>query len=335
MGIMNAPAIHPDEALFSTTDPAYPIIPVCDHYAGSEKLMRKSLQLQRELGPIFDITFDCEDGAVHGAEQAHRELIVQLLLSPENRFKHVGVRVHDSNHPAWRADVDWFLEHAGSVIAHLTVPKVSGYDEAARIVEHIETRRNIFGLDQTPPIHLLIESQGALRDIWQIAALPGLRGLDFGIMDFVSSHCGAIPADAVRSPSQFDHRLVARAKTELVAAALAHGLIPAHNVTLNLSDPTATAGDATRAHREFGFLRMWSIHPLQIKPIVAALSPDFTTVAHAADVLLAAQRAAWGPIRHGNELFDRASYRGLWDTLRRAKQSGVELPATVLSTFFG
>jgi len=331
---MHSHPIHPDDALFSTTDPAYPIIPVCDHYAGSEKLMRKSLELQGELGPVFDITFDCEDGAVHGAEQNHRELIVRLLLSPENRFKRVGVRVHDSGHPAWRADVDWFLEHAGHVLAHLTVPKVSGYDEAARVVDHIETSRNIFGLEQPPPIHLLIESQGALRDVWRIAALPGLRGLDFGIMDFVSSHRGAIHPNAVRSPGQFDHRLLARAKTELVAAALAHGLVPAHTVTLDRVDATTIAQDVARAHGDLGFLMMCSIHPLQIKPIVTAFSPDFATITHAAEILLAAQRADWGPIRHGDELYDRASYRGLWDTIRRAKQSGIPIPLSVTTAFF-
>ena len=32
--------------------------------------MRKSLALQQELGPVFDITFDGEDGAAHGNEKA-------------------------------------------------------------------------------------------------------------------------------------------------------------------------------------------------------------------------------------------------------------------------
>ena len=30
-------------------------MPAVDHYAGSEKLMRKAVGLQAELGPIFDI----------------------------------------------------------------------------------------------------------------------------------------------------------------------------------------------------------------------------------------------------------------------------------------
>ena len=63
---------------------------------------------------------------------------------------------------------------------------------------------------------------------------PWLQVLDFGLMDFVSGHHGAIPASAMRSPGQFDHRLLARAKSEVVAAAIANGVVPAHNVTLDL-----------------------------------------------------------------------------------------------------
>ena len=46
---------HPKAVLFAGEKP-FPILPAVDHYAGSEKLMRKALQLQKELGPIFDIT---------------------------------------------------------------------------------------------------------------------------------------------------------------------------------------------------------------------------------------------------------------------------------------
>ena len=36
-----------------------------------------------------------------------------------------------------------------------------------------------------------------------IAATPWVQVLDFGLMDFVSGHHGAIPASAMRSPGQF------------------------------------------------------------------------------------------------------------------------------------
>jgi citrate lyase subunit beta/citryl-CoA lyase len=184
------------------------------------------------------------------------------------------------------------------------------------------------------PIHALVETHGALRDADEIAALPGMQVLDFGLMDFVSGHHGAIPAAAMRSPGQFEHKLLARAKTEVVAAALANGIVPAHNVTLDLKNPEATFADARRARSEFGFLRMWSIYPAQIQPIVDAMKPDYSEVQDASSILLAAQAADWGPIQYAGELHDRATYRYFWEVLQKAKVTGVELPAEAARAFF-
>ena len=130
----------------------------------------------------------------------------------------------------------------------------------------------------------------------------------------------------MKSPGQFDHPLVRRAKCEVASAALAHAVVPAHGVTLALDDPDAVRADARRAKTEFGFLRMWSIHPSQIEPIVRAFVPDASEVETAASVLAAAQDADWGPIRHDGKLYDRASYRYCWDVLQRARQAGALMP---------
>jgi citrate lyase subunit beta/citryl-CoA lyase len=159
--------------------------------------------------------------------------------------------------------------------------------------------------------------------------------LDFGLMDFVSGHHGAIPATAMRSPGQFEHRLLARAKAELVAAALAHGVVPAHNVTLDLKNTETTFADASRARNEFGFLRMWSIYPTQIQAIVDAMKPNFSEVTDAANILLAAQAAEWGPIQYDGELHDRATYRYFWEVLQKAKLTKVAIPAQADAAFFG
>ena len=60
--------MHPSEVLFQGSQPPMSI-PACDHYAGSEKLMHKSMALQQQMGPVFDITFDCEDGAAAGNDR--------------------------------------------------------------------------------------------------------------------------------------------------------------------------------------------------------------------------------------------------------------------------
>ncbi|MBC8863274.1 CoA ester lyase, partial [Escherichia coli] len=69
---------------------------------------------------------------------------------------------------------------------------------------------------------------------------------------------------AMRSPGQFEHPLVRRAKLEIAAACHAHGKTPSHNVTTEVRDMNVVAGDARRARDEFAFTRMWSIHPAQI-----------------------------------------------------------------------
>ncbi len=184
------------------------------------------------------------------------------------------------------------------------------------------------------PIHVLVETHGALHDAWDIAKLDGVQVLDFGLMDFVSGHHGALASSNMRSPGQFEHPLIARAKTEIVACALAHGVVPAHNVSLELKNPYSVFRDAWRARTEFGFLRMWSIHPSQIQPIVDAMKPDLREVVDAAGILLAAQRANWGPIQYSGELHDRATYRYFWELLQKAQVTGVKVPDEAAKAFF-
>jgi citrate lyase subunit beta/citryl-CoA lyase len=320
--------IHPSQALFEGERP-FPIIASCEHFAGSEKLIGKALALQEKLGPIFDITMDCEDGAPAGREQDHAEMIVAQQRSAANVHKMAGVRIHDYTHAAWKQDVDIVVAGAGNEIAYITIPKPTEVSQVAEMIHYIQSACETHKIDREIPIHVLIETHGALRDVFDIAALPWLQVLDFGLMDFISGHHGAIPASAMRSPGQFDHALLARAKSTMVAAALTHGVVPAHNVTLDLKNVYQTNADATRANREFGFLRMWSIYPAQIKPIVDAMAPDFSEVKAGCDILLAAQKASWGPIQHAGELHDRATYRYFWELVQRAHVSGLELPSEV------
>ena len=101
-----------------------------------------------------------------------------------------------------------------------------------------------------------------------------------------------------------------------------------------VASPDVAHGYARRARSEFGFLRMWSIHPRQIQPIVEAMRPDFAEVTEASGILLAAQNADWGPISWEGKLHDRASYRYYWELLRRAHATGVKLPAEARHRFF-
>jgi len=316
---------HPSTVLFAGERP-FPVLPAVDHYAGAEKLIRKAMVLQAELGPIFDITCDCEDGARAGAEREHAEMCAELIMSDDNRHGRIAARIHDVTHDHWQQDLEILIGRAGSRLPFVTLPKPRCADDVATQIAELRRIEKASGLAGEIPVHVLIETHGALREVWQIAALPGVESLDFGLMDFVSGHHGAIPGSAMKSPGQFEHPLVTRAKCEISAAALANGVVPSHNVTTELSDIDLIRNDARRARHEFGYLRMWSIHPNQILPIVEAMRPDFSEAQTATEILVAAQEADWGPIRHDGKLHDRASYRYYWELLQRARATGTPLP---------
>ncbi|MCA9673030.1 MAG: CoA ester lyase [Myxococcales bacterium] len=326
-------AKHPSEVLFAG-EKELPVIPACEHFAGSEKLITKALEMQAKAGGKFDITADCEDGAKTGHEREHMQMVVRLLGSELNKHGMMGVRIHDYTNSHWKSDVDLLIPEGGEKTAYITIPKPTAAAQVREMIEYIQAACHKHKIKREIPIHVLIETQGALRDVWQIAALPWLQVLDFGLMDFVSGHQGAVPSSAMRSPGQFDHKLIARAKTETVAAALANGVVPSHNVTLDLKNRYQTFADAKRARDEFGFLRMWSIYPTQIEAILDAMTPDFSSLKHASAIICKAQDADWGPIQHEGELHDRATYRDCWQLIERAKVFGVALSDEVNKRFF-
>ncbi len=325
--------MHPSDQLFES-EATLPMIPVCDHYAGSEKLMRKSLDLQQQLKGIFDITFDCEDGAAAGNELAHARLVAQLINTTDSTYQRVGIRIHDIGHASWKNDIDCILGGTADRLAYVTLPKVSGVAQTQRMIDYINEVVSKTGLARLVPIHVLIENYTALYEARQIAALPQVECLSFGIMDFVSAHYGTVPGSAMQSPGQFSHPLIQRAKLEIAAACHAYSKVPSHNVTTEIRDLTVVANDAARARSEFGYTRMWSIHPEQIRPIVSAFSPALTDIANAEAILLAASEKHWGPIHYQGKLHDRASYRYYWQVLQRAKQLGLTLSEPVLQRFF-
>jgi citrate lyase subunit beta / citryl-CoA lyase len=325
--------VGPREALFDAADRAADL-PVCDHYAGVEERMRKSLELQAELGPVFDVTLDCEDGAPVGGEVEHAHLVAELVMSAANRHGRVGARLHPADHPAFEREADTLIGRAGSRLAYLMVPKPSGIAEVERACAVIDHLINVHGHSRPIPVHVLIETHGALREANAIAAHPRVESLSFGLMDFVSAHRGAIPASAMSANGQFTHPLVVRAKLEISAACHAHAKTPSHCVVTEFNDMDALNSAAERASREFGYTRMWSIHPNQIRTIVDAFAPSAAEVDLAIAIIQAAQAAHWAPTSYLDTLHDRASYRYYWQVLERAHRTGQPLPAQARMEWF-
>ncbi|MDM4764931.1 aldolase/citrate lyase family protein [Pelomonas sp. SE-A7] len=325
-------ALHPQQALFEEGDAAT-ALPVVDHYCGVEARMRKSLELQGQMGPVFDVTLDCEDGAPIGGEAEHALLVAEMLTSPLNQHGRVGARVHPPGHSSFEADVDTLIAKAGDRLAYLMVPKPRSAAEVARACDFIDASCARRGKPR-PPVHTLIETHGALAEVQAIAAHPRIESLSFGLMDFVSAHRGAIPRSGLTVQGQFSHPLVVRAKLEIAAAAHAHGKTPSHCVVTEFKHAAALQEAATKAAREFGYTRMWSIHPNQIQPIIDAFAPSVAEIDEAVEILHAAQAAQWAPIQHRDTLHDRASYRFFWQLLQRAHATAQPLPAEARQAWF-
>ena len=294
--------------------------------------MKKSLLLQAELGPVFDVTLDAEDGAPVGGEAEHAQLIASVLAGPDNRFGRVGARLLPVQHPKFE-EVASIVLAAARAPAYLMLPKPRHLADVQRAAQAIDRLGG-----GSVPLHALIETHGALAGVHAIAAHPRIESLSFGLMDFVSAHRGAIPASAMGAKGQFEHPLVVRAKLEIAAACHAHAKVPSHSVVTEFKNKRALMDAATAACRQFGYTRMWSIHPEQIRTIVDAFTPSVAEVDQAVEIVTAARAANWAPIRHHDTLHDRASVRYFWQILERAYRTsyadGPQLPAEVRAAFF-
>jgi citrate lyase subunit beta / citryl-CoA lyase len=328
--------MHPRDVLLGAQAAAF-ALPVVDHYSGVEARMRKSLDLQAQLieefgACVMDVTLDCEDGAPSGGEAEHAKLIAALAVScspaVRNVATRVGTRVHAVDHPAFESDVNIIIKSAISRLSHVMIPKVESaadVQQAAQLIgaaggEHI-------------PLHVLIESSAAVSKAFEIAAHPRVQSISFGLMDFVSSHGGAIPASAMSAQGQFTHPLVIRAKLEIAAACHAHGKVPSHCVVTEFADTSKMQQAARQASQELGYTRMWSIHPAQVRPILQAFMPDAAAINIASKIIELGASKAWAPASFQGQLHDRASYRYYWQVLERAHHTGATLPATA-QTFF-
>ncbi len=328
--------MHPRQVLLGSQAAAFSL-PVVDHYCGVEARMKKSLALQAELieefgACVMDVTLDCEDGAPSGQEISHANALLALVKSSPVAIKNIapriGVRVHAVDHAAFADDVRIIVGGAAKRLAYVMIPKVESaadVDVAAQAIDQAG------GLQL--PLHVLIESSAAVSQAFEIAAHPRVQSISFGLMDFVSSHGGAIPASAMTAQGQFSHPLVIRAKLEIAAACHAHGKVPSHCVVTEFADTAKMQQAAIQASQTLGYTRMWSIHPAQVRPILQAFAPQASEIALASKIIAIGAENTWAPASFEGQLHDRASYRYYWQMIERAHHTGAALPSQMQAYF--
>lgn len=165
------------------------VLPVCDHYSGVEVRMRKSLQLQAEMmqefgACVFDVTLDCEDGAPVGGEADHAAMVVALAVLAADQAR-VAVRVHPVDHPAFEADMSLIAGKLSRQLCHIMVPKVESLADVLKAEQAL-----LAASADNLPLHVLVESPLAVRNVFEIAAHPRVQSISFGLMDFVPPMAG-------------------------------------------------------------------------------------------------------------------------------------------------
>ncbi|UUZ47730.1 aldolase/citrate lyase family protein [Massilia sp. B-10] len=207
--------------------------------------MLKSMALQQELGPLFDITFDCEDGAaIAAASRSTRNW--WRASSTTKATGSTASACASTNSPVPTLPLTSLsLLAAGQRLAYIVLPKADSVDDVARAIELINKHASKAGRATPLPVHVLIETHGALRDAHAIRGAAcrsnACRSGSWILCRRITARC---LTNAMRTPGQFTHPLIVRAKLEMVAACHAHGKIPSHNVTTEIKDTAVVANDA-------------------------------------------------------------------------------------------
>ncbi len=277
----------------------------------SEKMVTKSLGLDLDVAML-----DLEDGVVAEKKPEARCIVARLLGELTAPGPRRFVRMNGLS--TGEADLDL---HA------VVVPGLEGL-----VVPKSETVEGVVALD-VKLTKLEIErgiKPGAVRFMLAIETAKGLIaapqlataservcGLMFGAEDF-SRDIGLATVRTGRA------REFIYARSAIVMASVAAGILPVDNVWPDLQDPEGLEVDS-RLGRDLGFEGKSMIHPGQIETIARVFSPTTDEVEYSKDlieVFEAAMKDGQGSISFGGQLVDRPIYERARATIRKAQDYG-------------
>jgi citrate lyase subunit beta/citryl-CoA lyase len=316
---------HPRD-VFLGGSPAPPRLPSCDHYASGKDQIAKAIYLQAELNGEFDVTIDMEDGIGGSVTPAYVAMACEMVHEAEHR---VGVRLPDDRQENYSSILEQLLAGCGRELSYLTIPKVWGYNHLCQAIDKINAVRRRQGVWALIPFHVIIETRGAFKDIWDITAHPYVQAVGVGLMDLVADFNGLLDL--------YDE-LVTHMVREIAIAAHCNGVTPVYQPSTNLNNFAEAGNEAWMANLVLGYHRMFSIHPRQIKYILSAMRPDrakrASEIKLACDLLCLGQEHFWQPINFGGELCGKPSYREAWRVIQQARKEGVALTEEAERCFF-
>jgi citrate lyase subunit beta/citryl-CoA lyase/(S)-citramalyl-CoA lyase len=211
------------------------------------------------------VCIDLEDAVAPDGKDGARAAVLDFIVSQPS----VGVRINGLETAWGAADV---AALAGRRVGFIMVPKVA----------NAETLQAAYLALGQPDIVPVIESAEGLKNVWEIAAAPGVAAVLFGAADY-SADIGAELA--------WEPMLYARGA---LAAACGRARAPLLDVPyLDIDDDVGLIETARRA-RALGFTGRACIHPKQIAGVHAAFAPSEAELARARRVLEAFEAAKGG-----------------------------------------
>jgi citrate lyase beta subunit len=272
------------------------------------------------------VCIDLEDAVAPDQKATARGHVITALRSLDFGGKTRSLRINGIDTPFAYRDLVEIVEHAGSVLDTIVVPKVSGADELRFVDQMLHQIEAATG--QTRPVGLeaLVETAAGVLNIREVVrATSRLEALIFGSGDFAASMqmplatIGGFDAHDALYPGHRWHHVM----QTLVTAARAGGLRA-------IDGPYAAFRDADGLERacaigrSLGFEGKWCIHPGQVAMVNAAYSPSPAEIGWA-EAVTAAYDAALadgrGAIQVDGKMIDEASLRACRQVLDRARRA--------------
>ena len=251
----------------------------------------------KALGSGADaVVLDLEDAVALPDKAQARDAIARWCAQAGDADRaRIVVRVNDAQASAFADDLQLLRD---ARIESVMLPKV---ESAA----HVQAVRAALPHAR---VLALIESASGVANVRQVADAGGVARLVFGTLDYALD----LDLDIAESPDGLAH-----AASVLAIASRVAGLpAPVAGVTPQLDDEQRLLADLAWSRRH-GFGAKLCIHPRQVAPIHAALTPRAEAVALARRVL-AAEAASPGAAQLDGRMIDRPVVLQAERTLRRA-----------------
>jgi citrate lyase subunit beta / citryl-CoA lyase len=237
--------------------------------SSNERALEKAKTL-----PADAIIFDLEDAVAPDAKEAARTQAVAAAGSGEYGRRHLTIRCNGLDTP-WGADDLAAAATAGA--SAVVVPKVSGADHLAQVVQHLEKA----GAPDDLAVWPMVETPAAIFAVREIARFERVACLVMGTNDLAKElRASLVPG---RAP------LLPHLATALLAAREA-GVAIVDGVYNDVKDLEGFEAEC-RQGAELGFDGKTLVHPSQVEVANRVWAPTDDEVAHARKVVDAFEEA--------------------------------------------